>query len=129
MDSRSKTPTFLIALGCVVLLASSALHCLAYTKVAPALGASNLAPKLQSALRVAFLSMAWNWLILAIIAWLAAFRGARLRKPIVLLCGFAVLLQALFTVAVLGFFIGNEMIGVASLLILCGGFLLPPSPA
>jgi len=45
-----------------------------------------------------------------------------LGKPIALICGFAVLIQAVFTVAMVGFFIGNEMIGAASLLIIIGGF-------
>jgi hypothetical protein len=38
------------------------------------------------------------------------------------ICGFAVLIQAVFTVPMVGFFIGNEMIGAASLLIIIGGF-------
>ena len=107
-----------------MLLASAGLHSFAYTKLSPTVSASNLAQNLQSVFRVAFLSMAWNWLVLAIIAWIATLREARLRKPLVLICGFAVLIQAIFTVPFVGFFIGDEMIGVASLLILCGGFLL-----
>jgi len=51
------------------------------------------------------------------------FGEARLGKPITLICGFAVLIQAVFTVPIVGFFIGNEMIGAASLLIIIGCFL------
>jgi hypothetical protein len=47
-----------------------------------------------------------------------------LGKPIALICGFAVLIQAVFTVRMVGFFIGDEMIGAASLLIIIGCFLL-----
>jgi hypothetical protein len=55
------------------------------------------------------------------------FGQTRLGKPITLICGFAVLLQAVFTVPIVGFFIGNEMIGAASLLIIIGGFLFQGS--
>lgn len=127
MGDRSKAPRFLIGLGCVVLLASAILHCLAYVKTYPALRASNLPPTLQSAFTVAFLSMAWSWIVLAIIAWVAAFRETKLRKLLVLICGFAVLIQAIGTLPFLGLFIGNEIIGAASILILCGGFAFAPA--
>lgn len=111
-------------LGSIVLLASAVLHCLAYMKIAsPGVGASNLSPELQSVFRVAFLSMAWNWIALAVIVLVVTFGETRFRKAVVLVCGFAVLIQAAFTVPFVGFFIGNEMIGAASILIIVGGFL------
>ncbi len=128
MDSRSKTANLLVRLGCVVLLASSVLHIVAYSRVSPVVSASNLAPNLQTVYSVAFLSMAWNWLVLAVIAWIATLRETRLAKPLVLICGSAVLIEAIFTVPFVGFFVGNEMIGAGSLLILCGGFLLTRGP-
>ena len=73
--------------------------------------------------------MAWTWIVLAIIVLVVTFGEARSRKPVALICGFAVLIQAAFTVPFMGFFIGNEMIGAASLLIVIGGFLFPGSPA
>jgi uncharacterized membrane protein len=127
MSDRSKAARFLTGLGCLVLLASAILHSLAYLKTSRAVGASNLPPVLQSVFAVAFLSMAWNQVVLAIIAWLAALRKTALRKPIVLICGFAVLIQAISTVPFVGFFIGNEMIGAASVLILCGGLASEPA--
>lgn len=127
MGDRNKAARFLTGLGCVVLVASAILHCLAYVKTSPQISASNLPPVLQSVFTVAFLSMAWNWLVLAIIACLAAFRETRLRKPLILICGFAVLIQAIFTLPFVGLFIGNEMIGAASILILCGGFAFAPA--
>lgn len=111
-------------LGSVVLLASAVLHCLAYMKIAsPGVGASNLPPELKSVFRVAFLSMAWNWIALAVIVLVVTFGETRFRQAVVLVCGFAVLIQAAFTVPFVGFFIGNEMIGAASILIIVGGFL------
>lgn len=122
MNGRTKTARWLTGLGCLVLLASAVLHCVAYVKTAsPAVAASNLSVPFQSVFTIAFLSMAWSWLVLAIIACLAGFWKTKLRKPIVLVCGFAVLLQAVFTVPFAGLFIGNEMIGAASLLLIAGG--------
>ncbi|HEX5422620.1 MAG TPA: hypothetical protein VFW94_03665 [Candidatus Acidoferrales bacterium] len=123
MNSRDKVARWLVGLGCFVLLASAVLHCLAYVKISsPAVAASNLPAAMQSVFTVAFLSMAWTWIVMAIIAWLAAFQETRLRKAVVLICGFAVLLQAIFTLPFVGLFIGNEMIGAASILMIAGGF-------
>lgn len=130
MNGRTNAARWLTGLGCFVLLASALLHCIAYVKVSsPAVAASNLPPTFRSVFTVAFLSMAWSWFVLAILAWLAAFRETELRRPIVLICGFAVLLQAIFTVPFIGFFIGNEMIGAASLLMIAGGFAFAPAPS
>ncbi|HTU35603.1 MAG TPA: hypothetical protein VMF66_17495 [Candidatus Acidoferrum sp.] len=127
MNGKNKVARWLVGLGCLVLLASSILHCLAYVKFSrPAVAASNLPATLQSVFSVAFLSMAWSWLVLAIIVWLAAFHETQLRRPFVLICGFAVLLQAIFTLPFVGLFIGNELIGAASLLIIAGGFAFEP---
>ena len=124
MITRSTVSRTLVTLGCVVLLVAAAVHCLAYLKFsAPAVHASNLPIALQSVFEVAFLSMAWSWIVLALIVAVVTFVETRLGKPIALICGFAVLIQAVFTVSMVGFFIGNEMIGAASLLIIIGCFL------
>jgi len=125
MITRRTASRTLLTLGCVVLLVTAAVHCLAYLKFSgPAVHASNLPIFLQSVFEIAFLSMAWSWIVLALIVLVVMFGEARLGKPIALICGFAVLIQAVFTVRMVGFFIGNEMIGVASLLIIIGCFLL-----
>jgi hypothetical protein len=124
MTTRRAVSRILVTLGCVVLLMAAAVHCLAYLKfAAPAAHASNLSIGLQSVFEIAFLSMAWNWIVLALIVLVVTFGEARLGKPITLICGFAVLIQAVCTVPLVGFFVGNEMIGSASLLIIIGGFL------
>jgi len=125
MITRRTVSRTLLTLGCVVLLVTAAVHCLAYLKFSgPAVHASNLPIFLQSVFEIAFLSMAWSWIVLALIVLVVTFGEARLGKPIALICGFAVLIQAVFTVRMVGFFIGNEMIGAASLLIIIGCFLL-----
>ena len=121
MITRHAVSRTLVTLGCVLLLAAAALHFLAYLKFAAStVHASNLPIALQSVFEVAFLSMAWSWIVLALIVLVVTFGEARLSKPIALICGFAVLIQAAFTVPMVGFFIGNEMIGAASLLIIIG---------
>ncbi len=128
MITRSTLSRTLATLGCIVLLASAAMHCLAYQKFsAPAVHASNLPIALQSTFELAFLSMAWSWIVLALIVLVVTFGEARLGKLIILICGLAVLIQAVVTVPMVGLFIGNEMIGIASLLIIIGGFLFQGS--
>jgi hypothetical protein len=124
MISRRTVSRTLVTLGCILLLVAAAIHCLAYQEFsAPAVHASNLPIALQSVFEVAFLSMAWSWIALALVVLVVTIGEARLGKPIALICGFAVLIQAVFTVPMVGFFFGNEMIGAASLLIIIGGFL------
>jgi len=124
MNRRNKAARVFVILGGVVLFASAALHCFAgYSKVVPALTTSNLNPGLQAAFRVVFLSLGWHWLVTAIVALLAGVTETRLRKTLVLLCGLAVLLEAGVGASMMGVFIGNEMIGAAALLLVCGGLL------
>ena len=124
MITRRAVSRTVLTLGCLVLLVAAAMHCVAYvTFSAPAVQASNLPIALQSIFQIAFLSMGWSWLVLALIVLVVVFGEARLAKPIALICGFAVLIQAVYTVPLVGFFIGNEMIGAASLLIIIGAFL------
>ena len=128
MITRPTLSRTLLTLGCIVLLVSAAMHCLAYQRFsAPAVHASNLPIALQNIFEIAFLSMAWSWIVLALIVLVVTFGEARLGKPIALICGFAVLIQAVFTVPMVGWFIGNEIIGFASLLIIVGGFLFQRS--
>jgi hypothetical protein len=125
MMTRRTVSRILLTLGCVVLLVSATLHCLAYLKFSgPAVHASNLPIAVQSVFEIAFLSMAWSWIALALIVLIVTFGEARLGKPIALICGFAVLIQAVCTVPMVGFFIGNEMLVAASLPIIIGSFLL-----
>ena len=120
MMTRRTLSRTLVTLGCIVLLVAAALHGLVYLKLGPAVHASNLPTAMQSVFEVAFLSMSWSWLALSLIVLVVTFGETRLGRPIALVCGFAVLLQAVFTVPLLGFFFGNEMIGAASVLIIVG---------
>lgn len=129
----NKAARVLVVLGATVLFASAATHSVAYLKVfSPAVGVSNLQATFQSAGRVAFLLMACDWIVIAVVALVATFGDARLRKALVLICGLAILAETALTAAFVGFFIGNELIGSAGLFLLVGGLLFersyPPQP-
>jgi len=125
MSGRNKAARILVALGSIVLFASAALHSLAaYPKVLTALGASNLAADFQEPLRAVFLLVGWDWIVIAIVALLAAFTETKLRKILVLFCGVAVLVETALTLAFIGVFLGNEMIGSAAVLLIIGGLLV-----
>ncbi|HEV2615098.1 MAG TPA: hypothetical protein VGU63_00665 [Candidatus Acidoferrales bacterium] len=128
MNSRNKAARGLLILGCLVLFASAVLHCIGgYSVGFPALKASNLDPPLQIAFRVVFLSLAWHWVVTAIVALLAGLTQTSLRKILVLVCGLAVLLEAAVGASMMGFFIGNEIIGTGALLLICAGLLFDQS--
>ncbi len=121
---RNKAARVLVVLGAIVLFVSAAVHCAAYLKVfSPTVGRSNLQATFQSVSRVAFLLMAWDWIVIVVVALVATFGETRLRKALVLICGLAILAETALTVAFVGFFIGNELIGSAGLFLLVGGLL------
>lgn len=76
---------------------------------------------LQTAFRVEFLSVGWDWILLGTIALVAAFKATAARKALVLVCGLGVLIEAVIGAAIMGIFLGNEMIGAAAVLIIIGG--------
>jgi hypothetical protein len=128
VNGRNKAARVLVVLGAIVLFVSAAAHSVAYLKVfSPAIWASNLQATFQSAGRVAFLLMACDWIVIAVVALVAAFSDARLRKALVVICGLAILAEAGLTVAFIGLFIGNELIGSAGLFLLVGGLLFERS--
>jgi len=124
MSGRNKVARILVALGCLVLFAGAALHsAAAYPRVSPALSVSNLSAPLQGAFRTVFLLVGWHWVVIAVVALLAAFTQTKLRKTLVLFCGLAVLLDAALMLALIGVFLGDEMMGSAAVLMICGGLL------
>jgi hypothetical protein len=130
MNGRNKTARVLVGLGCLVLLASAAIHLLAaFTRLSPALTASNLNAVMQSGLRTVFLLVGWDWIVIAIILLIAAFTEARVAKAIVLVCGFALLVQTGVMLAFLGWFVGTDLIFAAALLVVGGGFAFAPAAA
>lgn len=124
MTGRNTAGRILVTIGAVILLASAALHFFGgYHAGFPALASSNLDPGLQAAFRVVFLAVGWHWILLSTMALVAAFSGIALRKFVVLVCGVGVLIEAAAGAAAMGFFVGNEMIGLAAILMTMGGLL------
>ncbi len=124
MSRRNKAAQALVVLGSIVLLASTAVHTLgAYPNLSRTLATSSLPVPLQQALRAVFLLAGWDWIAIAVVALVAAFTATRLRKTLVLFCSAAVAIETAVTLAFIGLFIGNELIGSAALLLLCGGLL------
>ena len=124
MNSRNRAARIQVTIGSVVLFAAAILHFFAgYRTGFPALAASNLNVGLQTAFRVVFLSVAWDWILLGTITLVATFKAAAARKALVLVCGLGVLIEAVGGAAIMGIFVGNEMIGAAAILIVIGGLL------
>jgi hypothetical protein len=130
MSGRNKAARACVILGSVVLFASAALHFAGgYTQVFPLYNSSNLSPRLKLAFRVVFLSLGWHWVVTGVVALLAGITETRLRKALVLICGLALLIEAGMSAMIMGFFIGNELIGTAALLFVFGGALFEqPNP-
>lgn len=124
MKRRHRVGRALAALGALVLFASACVHSLHFPELSAGLSASGLPAALQAVSRIAFLAMAWHSLVLGSIVLLAIFAETRLRKVLVLICGAAILAETGLTFAFVGLFIGNELIGTAGLLLVCGGLLL-----
>jgi hypothetical protein len=124
MNSRNNTARILVALAAVVLVTAALLHCIAaYPRVSIAVSASNLSLPLQRALRTCFLLVGWDWIVIAIIMLIAAFAVTKMRKIIVLFCGFALLVAAGVMLAFLGWFLGTYMVLASALMSCCGGLL------
>jgi hypothetical protein len=124
MNWRNNAARILVTSGSIVLFAAAVLHFFAgYSTGFAALAASNLKVGLQTAFRVVFLSVGWDWILLGTIALVAAFKATAARKALVLVCGLGVLIEAVAGAAIMGIFIGNEMIGAGAVLIIIGGLL------
>ena len=125
MARRNRAGQILVTAGSIGLGCAAALHLGAgYRNGFPALAASNLGAGLQSGFRVVFLSVAWDWILIALIAVVAAFRTSAGGRVLVLVCGFGVLIESIAGAAAMGLFFGNELIGAAAILTVIGGLLL-----
>ena len=71
--------------------------------------------------------IALTWMVVAVVTLMATFARTHTNKPILLFCGFALLLQIPVWVGLMGWFVGNEMFALGAALIVCGGLLFPGS--
>ncbi|HEV2135614.1 MAG TPA: hypothetical protein VGR47_15370 [Terracidiphilus sp.] len=128
MKTQNKIGRGLAGAGCVILFAGALLHLIAgYPLVSAGVLKSNLDAGLKPALRSVFLIVGWHWIVIAVIAAVAAFIRPRGGRVVVLICGFAILVDGALMAVFLGWFVGTNMILLSALLILCGGFVLAPA--
>jgi hypothetical protein len=95
-----------------------------YPLAAKAISASNLGRGLQTGMRSSFLLLGCVWLMLAVIAMAGTLAGGRTGRAVVLFAGLGLLAQIPVWVGMMGWFVGNEMILAASVLMVAGGLLL-----
>ena len=132
MSHKNGLARFLIIAGAGVLFLSAAVHTFAaYPRVAAAVSASDLSPTLKAALRTVFLLVGWNWLAIGVLALLIGLRAGTSRKLLVILLGASILVQTGLSLAMMGVFVGNELLAAAAALLLAGGLLIrePGSPS
>jgi hypothetical protein len=129
MSRRNGVARFLIILGAGVLFLSAALHTFAaYPRVAAAVSGSNLSPTLKAALRTVFLLVGWNWLAIGLLALLIARLAGTSRKLLVVLLGASILVETGLSLAMMGVFLGNELLATAAAPLLAGGLSLSEPP-
>jgi hypothetical protein len=129
MSHKNGLARFLIIAGAGVLFFSAAVHTFAaYPRVAAAVSGSDLSPTLKAALRTVFILVGWNWLAIGLLALLTALRAGTSHKLLVLLLGASILVETGLSLAMMGVFIGNELLAAAAALLLAGGSLLRDHP-
>jgi hypothetical protein len=121
MNGRSTVARILVALGAIGWFATAVLHLKDYPKDTAKL--SSLSAGLQAGFRTIFLMVGWDWIVVAVVALLAAFTETTLRKVLVLFCGVAGLVQAALALTLMGVFLGTELMFPAAILLIVGGLL------
>lgn len=128
MNGRIKAAQWLVGLGCFILLVGAGLHLAAgYPRISKILAVAPLDVGFRAALRAAFLALGWEWIVLGVIVLIAAFTDTRIRKPVVLIGGFAMLVDAVIMAKLIGWFVGSDMILASGLLVLLGGLTFAPT--
>lgn len=121
MIGRDEAARILIALGAICLFATAVFHLKDYWK--DTLSASSLSAPLLAGFRAIYLANGWYWIVVGVVALLAAFTETKLGRVLVLWCGVSVLVETSFTLALMGVFLGTELLGAAAILIISGGLL------
>ena len=121
MNWRDQFARGLVALGAICLFVLALMHLRDYSK--DMVRAASLSAPLLGAFRTIFVLVGWQWIVVGITALVAGFYETRLRRVLVLFCGFAVLVQAALTFSFMGAFLGTELMVVAALFIGSGGLL------
>ena len=121
MNGRNTVARILVVLGAIGWFTTAVFHLKAYPKDTTKL--SVLSAPLQASFRTIFLMVGWDWIVVAVVALLAAFTETTLRKALVLFCGVAGLIQAALALGLMGVFLGTELMFPAASLLIVGGLL------
>lgn len=125
MNNKNGLARLLIILGAVVLFLSAGVHTFAaYPRVVVAVDASNLSPTLKAAFRAVFILVGWNWLAIGLLALFTALRTGKPGKLLALFLAASILVETGLSLAMMGVFVGNELLAAAAALLLAGGLLL-----
>jgi hypothetical protein len=117
-----KSAQWLILAGSIVLLATALVHGSAYNAIAHGMEASSARPFLVSAMKVLWLAYSFHLVVLSVVFLLAS--RTRGGKRLVLVCALIPAGDILLGLSLVGVFIGNIMLALATLLFVAGGLLL-----
>ncbi len=124
MKNRERTARGLVVIASLILFASAALHDFTgYPMLSRALATANLKPFLQGSFRAFWLLVAWHWIAIGVIALVVSYRGTKLRRFVVLMCGLLPLVDAIGTIIAVGLFFGNATLSLAALALLAAAVL------
>jgi hypothetical protein len=121
MSARNQAARILVAAGALALFTLAVFHLKDYAK--DTLQASSLSTPLLAAFRAIFVLVGWQWIVVGIIALMAALTDTTLRRALVLVCGAAILVEAAVTLTFMGMFLGTELMGAAAVLMIGSGLL------
>jgi hypothetical protein len=118
-----KHARWLVLIGALLLLLGALLHSYGYKFVAPAMAATNSPPALLAAFKTLWLAFSIQAALLcAVIIWASRLPQGR---ALVLLCSAIPAAISILMFWFLGAFIGSIMMGLATVFLVVGGFLLP----
>lgn len=126
MQNRARIAQALAVLASVILFAGAVLHSfLGSRPVFAALDKSGGPGDIVRGLKAVWFIIAWHWAVIDIVALVAAFVRAPLRRIVLLLCGIVLAADGAGMFAALGLFIGNEMIFCSAAAFLVAAALFP----
>jgi hypothetical protein len=130
MKNRKRSAQALAILGAVAMLVSAAFHgTLGYEGVVAALSQKGVDPTIVAALKAIWLIVSWHWLAIAILVLASSFGRTAPWRVVLLVCGIAVIGDALGAFAAIGIFVGDELLAVAGVSILAATALFQPPQA
>lgn len=130
MTNRKRSAQALAILGAVAMLVSAAFHgTLGYQGIVAALAGKGVDPTVVAALKAIWLIVSWHWLAIATLVLASSFGRMAPWRVVLLVCGIAVIGDALGAFAAIGIFVGDELLAVAGVSILAAAALFQPPQA